>query len=131
MALFSMGFSRQEYWSGLPFPSPGDLLDPGIEPTSPVSPALTGRFFTTEPPGKLGSFIPLGIYLCCSFCLKYLSRRVPLGNPLLILWPQLQDPLPQGGVTLDGHYLFHSSWRAGPELFGPLGLRKGSDLEQG
>ena len=126
-----MGFSRQEYWSGLPFPSPGDLLDPGIEPTSPVSPALAGEFFTTEPPGKLGSFIPLGIYLCCSFCLKYLAWRVPLGNLFLILWPQLQGPLPQGGVTLDGYYLLHSSWRAGPELFGPLGLRKGSDLEQG
>ena len=45
----SMEFSRQEYWSGLPFPSPGDLPDPGIEPTSP---ALAGRFFTTAPPGK-------------------------------------------------------------------------------
>ena len=44
-----MGFSRQEYWSGLPFPSLGDLPDPGIEP---VSPALAGGFFTTEPPGK-------------------------------------------------------------------------------
>ena len=43
------GFSRQEYWSGLPFPSPGHLLDPGIEPRSP---ALAGRFFTTVPPGK-------------------------------------------------------------------------------
>ena len=43
----SMGFPRQEYWSGLPFPPPGDLPDPGIEPTFP---ALTGRFFTTEPP---------------------------------------------------------------------------------
>jgi len=37
----SMGFSRQEYWSGLPFPSPGDLPDPGIEPTSPASQADT------------------------------------------------------------------------------------------
>ena len=45
----SMGFSRQEYWSGLPFPSAGDLPDPGFKP---VSPALAGRFFTTEPPGK-------------------------------------------------------------------------------
>ena len=48
----SMGFSRQEYWSGLSFPSPGDLSHPGIKPTSPVSPVLAGRFFTTEPPGK-------------------------------------------------------------------------------
>ena len=42
-------FSRQEYWSGLPFPSPGDLPDPEIEPESPT---LAGRFFTSEPPGK-------------------------------------------------------------------------------
>ena len=48
----SMGFSWQEYWSGLPFPSPGDLPGPGMKPTSPVSPALAGEFFTTEPPGK-------------------------------------------------------------------------------
>ena len=44
-APLSMGFSRQEYWSGLPFASPGDLPDPGIEPRSP---ALAGRFPTTE-----------------------------------------------------------------------------------
>ena len=50
-----MGFSRQEYWSGLPFPPPGDLLDPGIELASPASSALAGGFFTNEPPGK--SFI--------------------------------------------------------------------------
>ena len=47
-----MGFSRQEYWSGLPFPPPEDLPDPGIEPSSPVSPALAGGFFATEPLGK-------------------------------------------------------------------------------
>ena len=46
-APLSMGLSQQEYWSGLSFPTPGDLPDPGIEPTSLVSPALTGRFFTT------------------------------------------------------------------------------------
>ena len=44
-----MGFPRQEYWSGLPFPSPGDLPDPGMELASP---ALAGGFFTTEPTGK-------------------------------------------------------------------------------
>ena len=48
----SMGFSRQEYWSGLPFLIPGDLPDPRIEPMSSVSPALAGKFFTTEPHGK-------------------------------------------------------------------------------
>ena len=45
----SMGFSRQEYWSGLPFPSPGDLPDPGIEPRSPT---LQADSLPSEPPGK-------------------------------------------------------------------------------
>ena len=47
-----MGFSRQEYWSGLPFSSPGDLPDPGVEPKSLASPVLEGGFFTIAPPGK-------------------------------------------------------------------------------
>ena len=63
-APLSMGFPRQEYWSGLPFPSPGDLPDPGIKPVFLMSPALAGRFFTASPSGKLfflytkGSKIP-------------------------------------------------------------------------
>ena len=56
----SMEFSRQEYWSGSPFPPPGDLPNAGIEPTSSVSPALAGGFFTTEPPGK-----PTLMSICC------------------------------------------------------------------
>ena len=48
-ASLSMGFSRQEYWSGLPFPSPGDLPDPGIEPRSPT---LQADALPSEPPGK-------------------------------------------------------------------------------
>ena len=54
-APLSMGFPGEEYWSGLPFPSPGDLPNPGIEPSS----ALAGRFFTVEPPGKswFGNFV--------------------------------------------------------------------------
>ena len=47
-APLSMGFSWQEYWSGLPFPPPGDLSDPGIKPMSLVAPALAGRFFITD-----------------------------------------------------------------------------------
>ena len=49
LAPLSMGFSRQEYSSGLTFPSPGELPNPGIEP---VSPGLASGFFTTEPPGR-------------------------------------------------------------------------------
>ena len=47
-----MEFSRQEYWNGLPLPTPGDLANPGIKPMSLESPALAGGFFTTVPPGK-------------------------------------------------------------------------------
>ena len=50
-APLSVEFSRQEYWSGLPFPTPGDLPDPEIKLASLASPALAGRFFTTLPPG--------------------------------------------------------------------------------
>ena len=53
-ASLSMGFSRQEYWSGLPFPSPGDLPNPGIEPGSP---ALEIDPLTSEPPGKPKSLL--------------------------------------------------------------------------
>ena len=51
-APLSMGLSRQEYWSGLPFSTSGDLSDPGIEPVSLESPELAGEFFTTVSPGK-------------------------------------------------------------------------------
>ena len=50
MVILSMEYSRQEYWSRLPFPLPGDLPDLGIKPKSL---ALPGRFFTTDPPGKV------------------------------------------------------------------------------
>ena len=53
-APLSMGFFRQEYWSGLPFPSPGDLPDPGVEPWSPP---FQADALTSEPPGKLGRAI--------------------------------------------------------------------------
>ena len=58
-ASLSMGFSRQEYWTGLSFPSPGDLPDPGIEPSSP---ALAGGFFTTESLGKLRTLVGKWIF---------------------------------------------------------------------
>ena len=53
-APLSMGFSRQEYWSGLPFPPPGDLPNPGIKPRSP---ALQADALTSEPPGLISNFI--------------------------------------------------------------------------
>ena len=67
-AHLSMGFFRQEYWSGLPFPSPGDLPDPGMEPTSLMSPALAGGFFLSlAPPGKSSSCSSSSKQLVCVF----------------------------------------------------------------
>ena len=67
-ALLFMGFFREEYWSGLPFPPPVDLPKPGIAPLSLVSAALAGGFFTTEPPGK-----PLNVYMLL-LLLSHFSR---------------------------------------------------------
>ena len=73
-APLTMEFSRQEYWSGLPFPTPGDLRYPGIEPEfsmSTVSPALGGRFFTTEPPGKPIAYAEVQVLItqsCLTLC---------------------------------------------------------------
>ena len=60
----SMGFSRKEYWSGLPCPPSGNLPYPGIEPASLMSPALAGRFFALAPPGKptYGIFLPYKMF---------------------------------------------------------------------
>ena len=74
----STGFSRQEYWSGLPFPSPEDLSEPGIEPRSPTLQADT---LTSEPPGKLAwvnkfsSFIYIYVYVCVCVCINPLDHN--------------------------------------------------------
>jgi len=69
-APLSVGFSWQEYWSGLSFPPPRDLPDSGIEPESPATSALAGRFFTTEPPGK-----PNRYNTVCQPCLNEIARK--------------------------------------------------------
>ena len=66
-----MGFSRQKYWSGLPFPSPADLPAPGIKL---VSPALSGRFLTTESPGKSHKML----------CIPFIQRRQWHPTPVLL-----------------------------------------------
>ena len=62
-----MRFPKKEYWSELPFPSPGDISDPGLRP---MSPALAGGFFATEPPGKPK-------VLCNSFQTNFKSYYLP------------------------------------------------------
>ena len=93
-APLSMGLSRQEYWSGLSFPPPGGLPNPGIEPMSLTSPALAGRFFTTsaawEAPSYIEGIINLVVPLTdvqCDFILVVLllichlsSKAIKLDN---------------------------------------------------
>ena len=66
-ASLSMGFSRQEHWSGLPFPSPGHLPDPGMDPGSPTSSALA-CCLTTAPPGSPSTSIVLVAQSCLTLC---------------------------------------------------------------
>ena len=69
-SVYSTGFYRQEYWSGLPFPPPRNLSNPGIKPASPV---LAGRFFTTEPPGN---FLLHIAFLCMNANFSIFNRRL-------------------------------------------------------
>ena len=122
-ASLSMGFSRQEYWSGLSFPTPGDLRDPWIEPTSP---ALVSGFFTSPSPWKAHSLTcytksftpcsshPLQPSVSCPLppqtphyrmCLAFLS----LWNTLSQLLPTLQKDYPQMSPPLDSLHCLHPS----------------------
>ena len=87
-APLSMGFSRQEFWSGLLCPSPGDLPDPGIEPTSPMSPALTVGFFTTGATWKAsGSYFSwVGIKFYQVLFLNFMLRTMWIFCFSLLIW---------------------------------------------
>ena len=78
-----IGFSRQEYWNGLPSPSPGDLPDPGIEP---MSPALACGFFTTEPPEK-HQLVQFSCQSCVTLCdpVHYITPGLSVHHQLLEL----------------------------------------------
>ena len=84
-APLSKGFSRPEYWSGLPFLPPRDLPDPGIQPKSLMSPALAGGFFTAEPPGK-----PPLEWVAILFSRDLPNPRIKLTSPA---WPADSLPL--------------------------------------
>ena len=79
----SMGFLRQEYWSGLPFPILEDPAHLGIKPSSPTSLTLADRFFTTEPPGK-------------PILDKYCKELVGEGNGTLLQYACLENPMDEG-----------------------------------
>ena len=76
-------FSKQEYWSGLPFSTPGDLPDPGIKPAFLASPVLAGGFFPTAPPGKsysLSQRFNLLQFLLCNMYLYWLLPTIMLSH---------------------------------------------------
>ena len=96
-APLSMGFSRQEHWSGLPFPTPGDLPDPGIKSMSLMPPAVAGGFFTTSMTLEvliIDKYHPTTLFLivlslfCVSFFLLlcFLPREVPLAFAVKQTW---------------------------------------------
>ena len=80
-ALLSMGFSRQEYWSGMPCPPPGFLPDPGIEPTSFTSPSLAGGFFITSTTWEALSW---GHFLSISDACKTWRSRLATSHPIQV-----------------------------------------------
>ena len=88
-----MGFYKQELWSELLFPSPGDLPNSGIKP---VSPALAGGFFTTEPPGK--PILYIAVYICQSKFPSSSYVHVPLSEDIKLirtsLVAQMENNLP-------------------------------------
>ena len=124
-APLSMGFSRQEYWSGLLCPPPGDLPKPGIEPGSPMSPALAGGFFTTRATWEFlwtnWSLLIVNEYISWIY---YFSPRKPSSCIfvfLLCLWSRGELRLTciwQGGRLCGMHGLF--SW-PGTEPASPAG----------
>ena len=79
-APLSIGISRQEYWNGLPYLPSRDLPDPRIEPVSPSSPALGGRFFAIEPPGKPCPLVVAGLINISSVQYETCSHGVGLFN---------------------------------------------------
>ena len=104
LASLSKGFTRQEYRNGLPFPPPGGLPDPGIESESPVSPALAGGFFTTEPPGKpynweyhifyiifIGSYLVLFLSIKNIDSMNILLKGTCKQNGTFLLWDRFLE----------------------------------------
>ena len=108
-----MGFSWQEYWSGLPFPSPGDLPNPGIEPTSLMCPTFEGRFFTTS--------TAWGVAYQAIICLRFWLPTLDMSDYFMVLlalftfmqWRRKWQPTPvflpgksQGWGSLVGYHLW-------------------------
>ena len=110
-ATLSMGFCQQVYWSWLPFPIPGNLPDPGIEPESPVTPGLSGRFFITEPPAKplhLSRALNFFFYFSCWTAADFIwSQDIVDGRKLIVNLSCFS--IPWWAVQKES-FLYHSLW---------------------
>ena len=106
-----MEFSRQEYWSGLSFPSPGELPNPGIELPSLVDPALAGGFLTTVPPGKPPKIFR--VFFCSVFHFSYVNIQFIDSHLELLLQgtqPQLLPTWSEWPCLHWGHDSLSCSW---------------------
>ena len=113
-APLSKGFSRQEYWRGLPFPSPREFPNPGIKPTSLESPALANGFFTITPPGKPISRVGKA-FGGVGFPLAAIG--FPAFTPLLSCFHQVSTGCcPHVSLVLQGKAALVLTTRAGPWL---------------
>ena len=97
-APLSMGFPRQECCSGFPFPSLGDLHDPGMEPTSPAFPALAGRFFTA----KLLVLIVLNLEITLGRTDVFTVLSLPVSECCMSLWKVAAEPRKMPGYLASG-----------------------------
>ena len=111
-----MGFSRQEYWSGVPFPSPGNLPYPGIEPVSLMSPALAGGFFTTSATWEAQYTNKYIVFLySVTFPGGWDGKEsaCSAGDPGLILGQE--DSLEEGMATLSNILAWRIPWTEGSD----------------
>ena len=112
-AVLPKGLFRQEYWSGLPFPTPGDLSNPGTEHAPPVSPAPAGEFFTTEPPGK--PFKPSTLWQFVTVGNSYLDKLVvvqPHFQVEIRVWCLNENRLESSWCQAHGSFALHA-WALG------------------
>ena len=107
------GIFRQEYWSGLPFPPAGDLPGPGIEPSSLVTPALTGVCFATVPPGKI-SHIFIFIHKYRASLVAQMVKNLPAMRETWVQSLSWEDPLEAGMATHFSVLAWRIPWSEGP-----------------
>ena len=124
-APLSVGFSRQECWSGLPFPSPEDLPDPGIEP---MSSALAGGFFTSDPPAKPWTWItqPESILFPVYFQrVAQMVKNLPAVQETQVQSLGQEDPLEKGMATHSSILAWRIPWtKETGGLYSPWGCKE-------